>query len=97
VIRLVVPTLVGLLLAPPAGAQQPDSSLLTVQRIYGSAEFRSQTFGPARWLGDGSAYTTLEEADSEGGQNLVRYDSERGARQVLLVARQSFPRGTVFR
>jgi hypothetical protein len=36
-------------------AQQADSSLLTLPRIYGSAEFASQPFGPSRWLGDGSA------------------------------------------
>jgi dipeptidyl-peptidase 4 len=77
--------------APRAGAQQADSTLLTVQRIYGSSEFKSQSFGPARWLGDGSSYTTLEEAD--GGQNLVRYDTERGSRQVVVAARQFIPQG----
>ncbi len=81
-----------LVLSAPALAQRADSSLLTVQRIYGSAEFKSQTFGPARWLGDGSSYTTLEDA-GEGGQNLVRYDTERGARQVLVAARQLIPQG----
>jgi dipeptidyl-peptidase 4 len=94
VIRPTLATLLGLfLLAGPAPAQQADSALLTVQRIYGSPEFRSQTFGPTRWLGDGSAFTTLEEADTAGGQNLVRYDSERGAREVLVVARQFIPQG----
>ena len=79
-------------LATPVRGQQADSSLLTVQRIYGSPEFKSQSFGPARWLGDGSSYTTLEEVEG-GGQNLVRYDSERGAREVLVVARQFIPQG----
>src|SRR5215210_4567482 len=74
-------------------AQQADSTLLSVQRIYGSAEFHAQGFGPTRWLRDGSAYTTLETADAQGGQNLVRYDSERGAREVLVVARQFIPQG----
>ncbi|HJR17208.1 MAG TPA: S9 family peptidase [Gemmatimonadales bacterium] len=76
-----------------AAAQQADSSLLSVQRIYGTREFRNQKFGPARWLGDGSAYTTLEDAGTDRGQNLVRYDSERGARQVLVAARQFIPQG----
>jgi dipeptidyl-peptidase-4 len=94
VIRSFIFVLVGfLLVAAPSRAQQPDSTLLTVQRIYGSPEFRTQSFGPARWLGDGSAYTTLEEADSERGQNLVRYDSESGAREVFIVARQFIPQG----
>jgi dipeptidyl-peptidase-4 len=82
-----------LVLASPAPAQQADSSLLSVQRIFGTREFRSQGFGPARWLGDGSAYTTLEAAGSEQGQNLVRYDSERGGREVLVAARQFIPQG----
>lgn len=90
--RSTIATLIVLVtLARLGHSQQADSTLLTVQRIYGSTEFRSQSFGPARWLGDGEAYTTLEEADSDGGQNLVRYDSERGTRQVLVAARQFIP------
>jgi dipeptidyl-peptidase-4 len=92
VIRFVLATCVGAMSAP-LQAQQSDSTLLSVQRIYGTPEFRSQAFGPARWLGDGSSYTTLEDADSDGGQNLVRYDTERGGRQVLLAARQFIPQG----
>ena len=85
---------IGLLtLAVPARAQKADSSLLSVQRIYGTREFRSQSFGPARWLGDGSSYTTLEESEADKGQNLVRYDSERGGREVLVAARQFIPQG----
>jgi dipeptidyl-peptidase-4 len=94
VIRLTSAGLVGILvLAAPAAAQQTDSTLLSVQRIYGTREFRSQAFGPARWLGNGSAYTTLEAAESDRGQNLVRYDSERGGREVLVAARQLIPQG----
>jgi len=94
VTRIALAALVGLvILAAPAPAQQADTSLLSVQRIYGTREFRSQPFGPARWLADGSAYTTLEESEAERGQNLVRYDSERGGRQVLVAARQFIPQG----
>src|SRR3954462_5088429 len=94
---MLVTRITSLLLLPVAltarlGAQQPDSALLTVQRIYGSSEFKSQTFGPAKWLGGGSSYTTLEEVE-DGGQNLVRYGTERGDREVLLVARQLIPQG----
>ncbi len=93
-IRTTLAALLTLLVfATPAQAQQADSSLLTVQRIYGSSEFKSQSFGPARWLGDGSSYTTLEQARDTRGQNLVRYDTERGARQVLIAARQFIPQG----
>jgi dipeptidyl-peptidase 4 len=91
--RLALPSLFLVILAAPVSGQRADSTLLSVQRIYGAPEFGSQNFGPARWLGDGSAYTTLEGADSEGGQNLVRYDTERGSREVLLTARQFIPQG----
>jgi hypothetical protein len=62
--------------APAASAQQADSSLLTLDRIYGSKEFAPQPFGPARWLEDGTAYTTLEPAADGPGQDLVSYDVE---------------------
>jgi dipeptidyl-peptidase-4 len=94
VIRLALTSLAGsLVVAVSLPAQQADSSLLSVQRIYGTKEFRSQAFGPARWLDDGSAYTTLEDAANERGQNLVRYGSERGGREVLVAARQFIPQG----
>ena len=76
----------------PAAAQQTDPSRLTVQRIYGSPEFAAQPFGPSRWLGDGSAYTTIEPAE-EGGQDIVRYDVETDRREVLVAARQLVPTG----
>jgi dipeptidyl-peptidase 4 len=94
VIRPLFFILAGLLICSHVlEAQQSDSTLLSVQRIYGSAEFHAQGFGPTRWLEDGSAYTTLETADAQGGQNLVRYDSERGAREVLVAARQFIRQG----
>ena len=49
--------LVGL--GTPLVAQQADQSLLTVQRIYGSAEFSAQPFGPSRWLDSGRSATSL--------------------------------------
>jgi dipeptidyl-peptidase 4 len=83
----------ALVTVAPAAAQQADSSLLTLTRIYGSGEFASQPFGPSRWLGDGSAYTTLESSDGGQGQDIVRYDVETGRREVLVTARQLTPQG----
>jgi len=77
----------------PATAQQTDPSRLTVQRIYGSGEFAAQPFGPSRWLGDGTAYTTVEPAADGAGQEIVRYDVERGSREVLVAARRLVPQG----
>ncbi|HEX6669860.1 MAG TPA: DPP IV N-terminal domain-containing protein, partial [Gemmatimonadales bacterium] len=89
---LVLILLVSLGLGIPVAAQQTDPSRLTVQRIYGSPEFAAQPFGPSRWLGDGSAYTTVEPADG-GGQDIVRYDVESDRREILVPARQLVPAG----
>jgi dipeptidyl-peptidase 4 len=92
--RLVVQiTLAVLGITAPIAAQDTDPSLLTVRRIYGGGEFGPQPFGPARWLGDGSAYTTLEQTAEGAGLDIVRYDVERGTREVLVSARQLMPKG----
>ncbi|MGE5927590.1 MAG: DPP IV N-terminal domain-containing protein, partial [Gemmatimonadota bacterium] len=72
----------------PSTAVVADSALLTVARIYGSPEFASQPFGPIRWLEDGAAYTTVERAEGGRGREIVRYDTESGARSVLISAAQ---------
>ena len=85
-------TTVALLASRSVAAQVPDSSLLSVARIYGSAEFRPQSFGPARWLAKGAAYTTLEPSETrKGSQDLVRYDSQSGTRTVLVSASRMIP------
>ena len=93
--RHVVASLATLVLAAvsAAPAQQADSSLLTLTRVYGSPEFASQPFGPSRWLGDGAAYTTLEPGADGQGQDLVRYDVETGRREVMVAGRQLTPKG----
>ncbi|MCH7563154.1 MAG: S9 family peptidase [Gemmatimonadetes bacterium] len=76
------------------GAQTPDPSLLTLERIYASPEFASERFGPARWLEDGSGYTTLEVARSGAPAfDIVRYDPETGATEVLVSAENLTPTG----
>jgi dipeptidyl-peptidase 4 len=77
----------------PADAQEVDPSRLTVQRIYGSPEFAAQPFGPSRWLGDGTAYTTVEPPADGEGMEIVRYDVERGSREILVAASQLVPQG----
>jgi dipeptidyl-peptidase-4 len=93
-VRYITPiALTVLLVAAPATGQQPDPSLLTVRRIYGTGEFSPKPFGPARWLGDGSAYTTVEPVADGPGQDIVRYDVERGTREVLVAAARLVPPG----
>jgi dipeptidyl-peptidase-4 len=87
---------IAFLLAVPIvlPAQQADSTLLTVDRIYSSPDFRPASFGPSRWLGDGSSYTTLEApADSSKGRDIVRYETEKQAREVMVSAARLIPAG----
>ena len=66
-----------------------DLSQLTLERLFNSKEFELESFGPARWLKDGSGYTLLEEsADVEGRHDIVRYDPETGDSSVLVAASQ---------
>jgi dipeptidyl-peptidase-4 len=89
---------VALACAVPVSAQQApqaqaDPSRLSVERIYAGTEFRPQPFGPARWLAGGAAYATLERAANGRGRDIVRYDAETGAREVLVPATQLTPPG----
>ncbi|MEE9132076.1 MAG: S9 family peptidase [Gemmatimonadota bacterium] len=80
--------------AVPLSAQTQDPSLLSLERIFGSPEFSGQRFGPARWLADGSGYTTVERSvEIRGGQDIVRYDPESGDREVLVPASELVPEG----
>ncbi len=83
--------------SPPLAVAQRaanDSSLLTVDRIFASPEFRGGSFGPLAWLSDGDAYTTLErQADNKPGRDLVRYDAETGLRTILVPASRFVPQG----
>jgi dipeptidyl-peptidase-4 len=77
-----------------AYGQAEDKRTLTLDRIFSSQEFRSETFGPARWLDDGSAYTTLEAPPAnKEARDIVRYDAATGARSVLISAASLTPQG----
>jgi len=60
--RIYLLTFTAAALGSTLAAQRPatDSTLLTVDRIFASPEFRGGSFGPLAWLSDGVAYTTLE-------------------------------------
>jgi dipeptidyl-peptidase-4 len=74
--------------------QEKDPSLLTLDRIYSSREFRAERFGPARWLKDKSNYTTLESAKSNrDARDIVMYDAETGEREILVPASRLIPAG----
>ncbi len=68
-----------------------------IERIYGAREYEPPRFGPARWLPDGSAYTTVEDASGGGSKDppkdIVRYDARTGERRVLVEGSRLTPPG----
>ncbi len=62
-------------------------SELSLERIFKDKEFRVERYGPARWLEDGSGYTTIEPSpDFDKAKDIVRYDPATGERSVLVPA-----------
>src|SRR6266850_2265859 len=79
---------------PPAVAQVPDHVNDMLRRIFASADFAPQRFGPARWIENGAAYTTVEKsAAMPDAFDIVRYETATGARSVYISARQLVPSG----
>ena len=86
-------TLVVAVTAGPGQAQaRPDPSLLTVERIYNTREFRGQFFGQVRWLDD-STYTAVEPGPEGKGTQLVRVDAATGRKAVLVPVSALLPAG----
>ena len=87
-----------ILLGAAAWAQQdPRVAALDrqIDRIYRDSEYALPRFGPARWLGDGTAYTTVERGTgTAGGSDIVRYDAATGARTILISNTQLTPAGS---
>jgi dipeptidyl-peptidase-4 len=73
--------------------QPADKRILTLDRIFNSDDFRSETFGPARWLDGGIAYTTLEPSpNNKEARDIIRYETATGARRVLIAATSLTPK-----
>lgn len=95
-LRIVGAALAAIVLfSATAAGQSGDKRILTLARIFSSNEFRSETFGPARWLENGSAYTTVEpSAAHKEARDIIRYEASSGARSVLIGAASLIPKGT---
>src|SRR3989475_3123481 len=95
--RLCLLALVSAGLGGTVAAQRPapDSSILTVDRIFGSPEFRGGSLGSLAWLSAGVGYTTLEPTagGKGGGQDIARYDAEPGLKPILVPAARLVPAG----
>lgn len=75
-------------------ANAQSTNLLTVERIYATRDFSQERFGPARWLEDGSGYTTLAPSEAiSGAFDILFNDPESGATQILVSASSLIPDG----
>ncbi len=83
----------SIVLAAPLQAQVTDSVRATVHRIFATRDFAGERFGPARWIENGAAYTTVEPSAGGRGADIVRYETATGTRSVLVSARQMTPPG----
>ncbi|MGH9357414.1 MAG: S9 family peptidase [Terriglobia bacterium] len=83
--------------AAPADLQEATELGRMLHRVFADKEFTAKSFGPARWLNDGEAYTTLEPSAGSGEEgkqrDIVRYETSTGQRKILVSASQLVPRG----
>ena len=84
-----------------------NAGYLSLERIFTSKEFEVEDFGPARWLEDGSGYTTLEdsqtpeedessasdESEDEKPKDIARYDPRTGVREIIIPSTRLIPEG----
>jgi dipeptidyl-peptidase 4 len=93
-IRFILSVMVAFCVAAPLQAQVQSDSMLTLESIFKSREFFGDRFGPARWLNDGSSYTTVEPSEAEkGSMDIIEYNTKTGKRQILVSASKLIPAG----
>jgi len=80
-----------LIFCMPLHGQEDSPSVLTLDRIF-SDEFATKSFGPVKWLDDGT-YTVFE-ASEDRVRDVVRYDPETDERKVLIPAHRLIIPGT---
>jgi dipeptidyl-peptidase 4 len=77
-------------LASPISAESDK----LLHRLFASTDLEVKNFGPARWLNDGQSYTTVEtSAANKDAQDIVRYETATGKRDVLVSAEKLIPSG----
>jgi dipeptidyl-peptidase-4 len=73
----------------------PDSSLLTIDRVFGSPEFRQESVSGLQWISGGTAYIVGEPSASHSlYDDLIRVETATQQRTVFLSADQLIPPGT---
>ncbi|WP_028377527.1 S9 family peptidase [Leeuwenhoekiella sp. MAR_2009_132] len=66
-------------------AQENDLSLLSLDRIYTSNEFNSESARPIFWINNGAAFITVEQ-NASGADELIKYSSKTNGQATYLNA-----------
>lgn len=75
-------------------AQSEDSSLLTIDRIFASKEFRQDHQPPVQWIEGGKAYVIIEASEKvKDAKELVRYESKNQEKSIFISAEELIPGG----
>ncbi len=95
--------IVGVVAACYAGTPSASAAVIeqgkfdlnaALHRIFATKELDVNSFGPARWLNGGKAYTTLEPSTAVvGAKDIVRYVTSTGERDILVSASDLIPPG----
>jgi dipeptidyl-peptidase 4 len=75
------------------GALPADDSLLTVNRLFGTKEFDTESLPARQWSKKTSAYFTLDKPATGTGGELVRHDPVTGKKEVVVSAAAFVPQG----
>jgi dipeptidyl-peptidase 4 len=73
--------------------QSMQSQSVTLEQIYGDGILKTKGIGSIKWLPDGNGYLMLEQNDSAGGKDIVKYDVATGQKKVLIPAGKFIPEG----
>ena len=83
---------VALFVFPPLSAGS-DQLAGRLARIFSSNALTAKRFGPARWIREGTAFTTLEPSTGDAkAEDIVEYDTASGKRSILVSAAQLTPK-----
>lgn len=77
--------------AASARAQERESAAKLVARTVSNQEFRVKTFRGGEWFGSGDSYLALEPSATQGGTDIVRYQTSTGSREIFLAADRLIP------
>ena len=91
---LTIQWLLGCITFLATAQTQNDSSLLTIDRIFNSSEFRRESAPDIKWIRGGEAYIVREPAaDNKSREDLVKYETKNLLRSLYIAAENLIPPG----